>query len=371
MTNLFDPISIGDYPLKNRILMAPLSRGRADGEGIPNELMAEYYAQRASAGLIITEATAVSRQGRGWLNSPGLYSEAQTTGWRKVAKAVHTQQGRIFAQIWHMGSTVHPDFVGGATPVSSSAVRLEGALPTPKGRDREFVTPRAMTLDEIQHTVNDFVTAAKNALDAGLDGVEIHAAQGFLIDQFIRDGVNQRTDSYGGSTDNRLRFLLEVVEAACRAIGPGKVGVRLSPSNKIWGIKDSNPGQTFGRAVERLNDCALAYLHILEPKPDATDTIDYLTPMLREKYQGTLFSNGGYSRMSGEAAVAEGRADAIVYGTPFIANPDLVERFRLDAPISEPERETFYTPGREGYTDYPVARKTRLSRAEDSSPNGE
>lgn len=355
MSNLFNPITLGDYHLANRIVMAPLTRARAVENGTPNALMAEYYAQRASAGLIITEATAISRQGLGWVNAPGMFTGEQQLGWQAIASAVHQKKGRIFQQLWHMGSTVHPDFLDGELPVSSSAVKQQGALTTPKGRDREFVVPQALTVEQIRGVVQDFVDAAKRAIAAGLDGVELHAANGFLIDQFIRDGINHRDDEYGGSIDNRLRFMLEVVEAVCDAIGSGKVGIRLSPTNSVWGIKDSNPAATFVRAIDRLNDFDLAYVHILEPKPNSghpMQTVDYLTPLLRQNYRGNLLINGGFTKASGEDALAKNEADAIAFGAPFIANPDLVARFKYAKDLTEPDSSTFYTSGAKGYTDY-------------------
>lgn len=356
MTELFEALQLGEYELANRVVMAPLTRARAGSEGIANELMAEYYGQRASAGLIITEATAVSKQGLGWLNAPGIYTDEQQAGWKLVADAVHNKGGRIFMQLWHMGGIVHSDFLDGELPVSSSPVKLEGALTTPQGRDREFVVPRALTTSEIKGVVQDFVVAAKRAVAAGIDGVEIHAANGFLIDQFIRDGVNQREDEYGGSVDNRLRFMMEVVEAVSAAIGAGKTGIRLSPTNKVWGIADSDPHKTFSRAAERLNDFGLAYVHILEPKLNTghpIETVDYLTPVLRKHYKGTLIINGGLNLETGQAALASKTADAIAYGSPFISNPDLVERFQQGSELTPPDPSTFYSDGPKGYTDYP------------------
>jgi len=355
VTTLFDPIKLGNKQLKNRIFMAPLTRGRAGSDGVPDTLMTEYYRQRASAGLIIAEATAISAGGRGWLNSPGLYNDSQQAGWQQIAEAVHSAGGTIFVQLWHMGAAVHPDFINGATPVSSSAVQLAGQLPTPKGRDREFVTPRELTSHEINNLVQNFVRAARRAIDAGLDGVEIHAANGFLIDQFTRDSSNRRTDEYGGSIDNRLRFMLEVVTAVSKEIGADKVGIRLSPTNTVWGISDSQYRETFSRAVERLNGIDLAYLHLLEPQPDSGHgiaTIDYLTPLLREKFDGLLLANGGYSRESADHTLNSGLADAVAFGMPFIANPDLVERYKTETTLSEPDTTRFYTEGAAGYTDY-------------------
>jgi len=365
MNTIFTPVTLGDYHLKNRILMAPLTRGRAVNDGIPNTIMAEYYRQRASAGLIITEATAVAREGLGWVNAPGLFNDAQQAGWKNVADAVHQENGHVFMQLWHMGSTVHPDFLNNELPVSSSAVKQQGALTTPKGRDREFVTPRALTTPQIADVVQQFVSAARRAIDAGMDGVEIHAANGFLIDQFTRDGINKRQDEYGGSIDNRLRFMLEIIEKVCNEIGAGKVGIRLSPSNDVWGISDSDPKATFCRAVTKLNAFNLAYVHILEPKPGAEKAMhtmensDYLTPILRENYRGNLIVNGGYTQQSANEALANNAAEAVAFGTPFISNPDLAERFYADIALAEPDSTTFYAPGSKGYTDYP--RMTRSS----------
>ncbi|MFT5706469.1 MAG: N-ethylmaleimide reductase [Oceanospirillaceae bacterium] len=356
MHNIFSSITLGDYQLSNRVFMAPLTRGRAVTKGIPNKLMAEYYGQRASAGLIIAEATAVDKKGLGWLNAPGIYNDEQQAGWGSIADAVHSKGGRIFVQLWHMGSTVHPDFIDGELPLSSSSIKQQGSLTTPKGRDREFVVPQSLTKPQISEVVQQFVDAAKRAINSGLDGVEIHGANGFLVDQFTRDGINQREDEYGGSIDNRLRFMMEIVTAVCAAIGSGKVGIRISPTNKVWGITDSNPKATFTRAVNQLNECDLAYVHILEPKPDSGHpmaTANYLTPILRENYQGNLIINGGYTQETANSALVNNEADAIVFGTPFIANPDLVARFKVNATLTEPDNTTFYTSDATGYTDYP------------------
>ncbi len=352
MSSLFKPLTLGKTLLKNRIIMAPLTRGRAGALGIPGNLMAEYYAQRASAGLIIAEATAVSPGGRGWLNSPGLYNQQQQDGWAKVASAVHKNKGRLFVQLWHMGAAVHPDFINDKQPVSASQVKLIGQLPTPKGRDRTFTTPRALSIDEIKQQVKNFAQAARRAIDAGLDGVEIHAANGFLIDQFTRDRTNQRIDKYGGSIDNRLRFMNEVVTAVCHEIGADKVGIRISPTNSTWGINDSQYKKTFARAMDLLNPFNLAYVHVLESKPTADSGMEYLTPLLRQTYKGTLLANGGYNLDTGSMAINADLADAIAFGMPFIANPDLVERYQHGAPLSQPDNSTFYSEGPEGYVDY-------------------
>mgnify|MGYP002700327390 CR=1 FL=1 len=356
MNNIFSAITLGDYQLSNRIFMAPLTRGRAVDKGVPNALMAQYYGQRATAGLIIAEATAVAINGLGWMNAPGLFNAEQQAGWKNIADAVHEKGGRIFVQLWHMGSIVHPDFIDGELPVSSSAIKQQGSLTTPKGRDRGFAIPRSLTKPQIAEVIQQFVDAARRAIDAGLDGIEIHGANGFLVDQFTRDSINQRDDEYGGSIDNRLRFMMEIVEAVCAEIGSGKVGIRISPSNSVWGIKDSDPKATFLQAVSRLNDFNLAYVHILEPKPVTKNVMnaDYLTPVLRERYQGNLIINGGYNKKSANEALANNEAEAIVFGTPFISNPDLVERFFINAELAQPDNTTFYTSTAKGYTDYPL-----------------
>lgn len=357
MNTLFDDIDIGTMTLKNRIIMAPLTRGRAGSNGVPGDIMAEYYQQRASAGLIIAEAAAISEQGRGWLNSPGIYSDQQQAGWAKVADSVHESGGHIFLQLWHMGATVHPDFVAGQQAVSASAVQLEGQLPTPLGRDRTFQKARALSRTEIKQQIKSFARAARRAIDAGLNGVEIHAANGFLIDQFTRDSSNKRMDDYGGSIKNRLRFMINVVTAVCDEIGANKVGIRLSPTNRVWGISDSDYLNTFSQAVKQLNAFNLAYLHLLEPKPKSGHsmaTIDYLTPTLRELYNGTVLVNGGYDKNTACEAVASGLADAVSFGLPFIANPDLVSRYLKNYQLALADSTTFYSEGAAGYSDYPL-----------------
>ena len=352
MSLLFKPMNLDQITLKNRIIMAPLTRGRASSDGVPSDLMAQYYAQRASAGLIIAEATSVSKDGRGWMNSPGLFNQEQQNGWEKVAQAVHQKQGRIFVQLWHMGAAVHPDFLKGEKAVSASNVQLNGQLTTPKGRDRKFEMARALSKTEITQKVKAFAQAARRAIDAGLDGVEIHGANGFLIDQFTRDSSNQRNDEYGGSIENRLRFMREVVTAVCEEIGAEKVGLRISPTNNTWGISDSQYQQTFSQAVLQLNGLGLAYVHVLESIPSDDSNMEYLTPLLREKYQGTLLANGGYDSKRAKHALKSGLADAISFGMPFIANPDLVTRYENQLPLSQPDSSTFYSQGVKGYVDY-------------------
>ena len=352
MTNLFDPIRVGRLTLPNRIIMAPLTRGRTGAEGVPSKLVAEYYAQRAEAGLLISEATAINAQGRGWRNAPGIYNDAQVAGWRGVAEAVHARGGRIFMQIWHMGRTVLPEYANGDRPVAPSEVKADGGMLDQDGNRRQFVMPRAITIPEIKGTVAGFARAAERAVEAGMDGVEIHGANNFLVDSFLRDGTNRRKDEYGGPIENRARFLIEVVDAVSHAIGIDRVSVRLSPTNSYFGISDFEPHVTFPGVAALLNRFNLAYLDILESKPE--NGIAPVAPLIRDAYKGTLIKNGGYDQRSGSDALAAGEADAIAFGTPFIANPDLVDRFRHRLPLDAPDPNTFYTPGAAGYTDYPA-----------------
>lgn len=352
---LFEPIRLGAIALRNRIVMAPLTRGRSGVERIPNALMAAYYQQRASAGLMITEATQISAQAAGWAETPGIYSEAQIQAWQKITDAVHQQGGKIVLQIWHTGRASHPDFqVNGALPISASAIKPTGEIHTPQGK-KPFVTPRPVSLEEIPGIVEDFAQATRNARQAGFDGVEIHAANGYLIDQFLRDGTNQRQDAYGGSIQNRVRFLLEVTRAVVDAWSADRVGVRLSPTNAFNDMQDSDPIATFTHAAQALNAYNLAYLHILEALPGHMLAVDgeRVSPYIREIFQGPLMINGGYDAVSGAAAIANHEADLVAYGVPFIANPDLPERFAQQAPLNEPDPSTFYTQGAKGYTDYP------------------
>ena len=350
MPTLFDPITLGEYELKNRIFMAPLTRGRTGSEGVPDRMVAEYYAQRADAGLLIAEATAINAQGRGWRNAPGIYTEEQVAGWRGVADAVHARGGRIFMQIWHMGRTVLPEYANGQRPVAPSEVKADGEIRGKDGKKRPFVMPRAITIPEIKETIADFARAAERAVEAGFDGIEIHGANNFLVDSFLRDGTNRREDEYGGPIENRARFLNEVVEAVTGMIGAGKVGVRLSPTNSYFGITDSEPHITFPGAAATLNGFDLAYLHVLESKP--ANGMAPVSPLIRAAYTGTLIKNGGYDHQSGNKALNAGEADAIAFGVPFIANPDLVERYRYGLPLTDSDPETYYTPGRQGYADY-------------------
>jgi N-ethylmaleimide reductase len=355
-TKLFSTYQLGALTLPNRLIMAPLTRGRAGQNRIPNELMAEHYAQRASAGLIIAEATNISETAAGWNESPGIHSEAQVQGWQKVTEAVHSFGGRIYLQLWHCGRASHPDFQpNGETPVSSSAIAAVGDAHTPQGK-KPYPVPRALEISEIPGLIQDYVTATHRAQAAGFDGVEIHSANGYLLDQFLRDGVNQRTDDYGGSAENRSRLLGEVTEAVVKAWSADRVGVRLSPTSGFNDMRERDPITTFTTAARLLNAFNLAYLHIMEALPGhmLAGPGERVTPHIRQAYQGTLMINGGYDAMTGEAAIANNEADLIAYGLPFLANPDFTERVKHNAPLNPPDFETLYTPGAKGYNDYPV-----------------
>ncbi len=354
---LFTPFKVGKLRLPNRIIMAPLTRSRATIDGLPTPIMAEYYRQRADAGLIISEATNISQQGTGYPFTPGIYNEGQIGGWKQVSSAVHDAGGRIFMQLWHVGRHSHPWYQeGGIPPVSASDVKDNGSIKTPEGI-KETVTPRALEVDEIKAIVRQYGQAAKNAIEAGFDGVEIHGANGYLIDQFIQDGTNKRTDEYGGSIEKRSRFLFEVVDEVTRCISADKTGLRLSPSGIALDMSDSDPVSTFSNIIDKLNDFPLAYLHIMEPYVDVSHLPHYLqdkevTPYFRKIFKGTLMTNGKFDGVSGEKALSDGQADLVAYGKPFISNPDLVEKYKTGAAITPWDTETFYTQGSQGYTDY-------------------
>ena len=354
MTTLFDPIQHGALSFKNRIAMAPMTRGRANPDGVPNDTMAEYYRLRADAGLIIVEATAISQQAYGWVNAPGIWNDEQVAGWQKVTKAVHDAGGVIFIQLWHMGRVTHPDFFG-LPPFAPSAIAVNSKTYTPNGL-QPYVTPHEMTVQDIQTTLQDYKAAAERAMAAGFDGVELHSANGYLLDEFIRDGSNKRTDEYGGSIDNRLRFTREATQILCDTIGADKVGVRLSPMNPYNDMTDSNPEATFTAAAAMLNEFNLAYLHVMEAQDgQRANPTQRITPHMRKAYQGTFIANGSFDKARGMAALANNEADIIAYGTPYLANPDLVERYRTDAPLNKPDMKTFYSGGPEhGYLDYPL-----------------
>ena len=349
---LFTPLPIGSLTIPNRIILAPLTRTRADAGHMPNDLMAEYYSQRASGGLLITECTMVAPNTSAFINEPGIYNDAQIAAWKKVTAAVHAKGGRIFMQIWHAGRAAHPDMNDGAPTVSSSATAIDGEANTPKGKVPQAV-PHALKAEEIPAIVAAYAQGAKNAIAAGFDGVEVHGANGYLIDQFLRDTPNQRTDGYGGSLDNRARFLMEVLTAVTAAIGADKVGLRLSPLNSYNSMKDSDPLALIGFLADKLNAFKLAYLHVMRADFFGVQKADVMT-VAREKYKGVLVGNMGYTPDEAEAAVAAGKLDAVAFGTAFLANPDLPARIKTKAVLNAPDSSTFYTPGPEGYTDYPT-----------------
>jgi N-ethylmaleimide reductase len=355
-TDLFTPLQLGPYTLKNRLVMAPLTRNRAGTEGIPGELNALYYRQRAGAGLILTEATCISPLAVGYPATPGIWNGAQVAGWARVTQAVHEVGGRIFCQLWHVGRISHPSLLpNGEMPVAPSALRPAGEAFTYSG-PQPFVTPRALDRAELPGIVESYRVAAKNALAAGFDGVEVHAANGYLLDEFLRDGSNHRDDDYGGSVDNRARLLLEVLEAVCGVWGARRVGTRLSPVQPFNDMRDSDPQGTFSRVVELLNPFGLAYLHVTELGKDAPGAAGpWFDPgSLRSLWQGVYMTNHGYDKASANAALAQGRADLVAFGVLYIANPDLDRRFALDAPLNTPDPSTFYGGDERGYTDYPV-----------------
>ena len=349
---LFDALQVGAMTLPNRVLLAPLTRARAGLTHVPNDLMAEYYAQRASGGLLITECTMVAPGTSAFVTEPGIYSSEQIAGWKKVADAVHANGGRIFMQIWHAGRAAHPTMNGGAENVSCSAIAIDGEVHTPEGK-LPNAQPRALTLEEIPTMVQAYVQGAKNAIEAGFDGVEVHGANGYLIDQFLRDGANQRTDAYGGSLENRARFLFEVLTAVTAAIGAERVGLRLSPLNSYNSMIDSDPLALIAFLAERLNTFQLAYLHVMRADFFQKQVADVMS-VTRAHYKGVLIGNMGYTPAEAEQAISEGKLDAVAFGTAFLANPDLPERIQAGAELNAPDPATFYTPGPEGYTDYPA-----------------
>ena len=352
---LFEPVEFGSIKLPNRILMAPLTRARAGREGVPNALMAEYYAQRATAGLIISEATGISREGLGWPNAPGLRNEAQVEGWKLVTDAVHNAGGRIVAQLWHMGRLVHPD-LGGGEPVSSSATTAPGDAHTYDGK-KPYVTARAATERDIQRIVGDYARAARNAVAAGFDGVQVHGANGYLVDQFLRNGANHRPDGYGGWIENRLRFMTEVLEAVGAEIGIDRVGIRFSPNVLTQGVEDSNPAALFTAVAEKLEELKVPWIELREAhKPTLQGSIPTapVSPEMRSLYSGKMALNSDYDGPTARARMAEGIADAISFGRPYISNPDLVRRVCRGLPFSAGDFGTFYSGGAAGYVDYPT-----------------
>jgi 2,4-dienoyl-CoA reductase-like NADH-dependent reductase (Old Yellow Enzyme family) len=356
MPDLFSPLDLGAIRAPNRVLMAPLTRGRADAQAVPTPLMIDYYRQRASAGLIISEATGISREGLGWPYAPGLWTDEQAEAWQPITRGVHDAGGRIVAQLWHMGRQVHSSVIGGQ-PVSSSATRTEGQAHTYGGK-QDFEVARPLTLDELPRLLDDYALATRNALAAGFDGVQIHAANGYLIDQFLRDGANHRDDRYGGSPENRIRLLREVTERVASVAGADRTGVRLSPNGDSQGVDDSDPLTVFVPAATALSEIGIAFLELREPGPDGTfrrTDVPRLSPEIRQAFAGPLVLNSDYDTAAeAQAKLDEGIADAISFGRTFLANPDLPERLRVGAPLNPGDPRTWYSRGPEGYVDYPA-----------------
>ncbi len=354
--SLFDSFRLGQMTLPNRIVMAPLTRNRADAGNVPSELAVEYYTQRASAGLIITEASPISQQGQGYQDTPGIWTDEQVTAWRKVTDSVHAAGGHIVIQIWHVGRISHSSLQpGGGAPVAPSAIRAE-AKTFVNNSFADVSTPRALELSELPGILEDYRKAAANAVRAGFDGVEIHAANGYLIEQFLKDGANTRTDAYGGSIANRTRFLLEVLDTVIAEIGAERTALRLSPVSPANGITESNPQALFNHVLEELEKRHPLYVHVVEGATGGPRDIapDFSFAELRRRYTGPWMVNNGYDRALAETVIAEGAADLVAFGRPFISNPDLVERLRRNAPLNELKRETLYGGGRDGYVDYPT-----------------
>jgi len=356
MTTLFDPVQLGSITLKNRAIMAPLTRGRAGQSRIPNNIMATYYSQRAGAGLIIAEATAVSEQGYGWPGAPGMYNDEQQEGWAKVTKAVHEKGGKIILQLWHMGRVKDEStYKDSEKAVGPSAIAAVNDVRRASGKG--YPEPRALAAEELPGVIADYVSSAKRAIAAGFDGVEVHSANGYLLDQFLRDGSNKRTDEYGGSIENRIRFPLEVVKAVANAVGADKTGVRISPTNPFNDMSDSDPIALFTAFAKSLDKMGLAYLHIMEPirknHPLSNGSDLRVAPHIAEDYSGSLMLNGGYGLESANEALEQKGVETVAFGVPFIANPDLVERFKTGAKMNTPDQSTFYSGGAEGYIDYP------------------
>ena len=362
MTHLFDPLNLGDLVLPNRVIMAPLTRMRSQQPGnIPTALNAEYYAQRASAGLIVSEATQVCPAGQGYPATPGIHSPEQVQGWQHITQAVHAKGGHIVLQLWHVGRISHSSFQpDGGAPVAPSAITPSGMTFTNVGTQVPFETPRALSTSEIAEVIQDYHRAAQNAKQAGFDGVEVHGANGYLLDQFLQDGSNHRTDDYGGSIPNRARLLLQVVDVAIGVFGPQRVGVRLSPYGTFNDMKDSDPIALFSYVIQELDKRDVGYLHLIEPRSSSAGGSDQVAedaprtaPLFRPLFKNVLISAGGHTRDSAMKDVADGVADAVAFGRWFIANPDLPERLRQNAPLNPYDRATFYGGDAKGYTDYP------------------
>jgi N-ethylmaleimide reductase len=370
MPSLFDPTRLGSTEVSNRILMSPMTRGRSTADHVPTEVMIEYYRQRAGAGLILSEATGISLEGLGWPYAPGIWNKKQVDAWKPITSAVHRQGGKIFCQLWHMGRAVHPSFPGRGQPVSSSATTFPGlvipgngsAAPTvglihTYGGKQPAVQARALSRNEIKRVVDDYRVAASNAIGAGFDGVEIHAANGYLIDQFLRDSANFRDDEYGGSIENRIRFLREVIGSVADAVGAQRTAVRLSPNGERQGVNDSNPQPLFEAASKALSDLGIAFLEVREPDVAGTfgkAELPPIAPFMRKAFKGQFVLNSDFDRFKAQAALDAGRADAISFGRPFISNPDLPERMAKDLTLAPDDMATWYLGGTKGYTDYPA-----------------
>ena len=355
---LFTPIKLGAIQAPNRILMAPLTRGRASPDGVPTEIMQTYYRQRASAGLIISEATGISPEGSGWPSAPGIWSEEQTEAWKPVTEAVHEAGGRIILQLWHMGRVVHPYYLGGELPVSASATRTPGDAHTPEGK-KEYAIARPLRLDEMPRLIDDYGFAGENAKRAGFDGVQLHGANGYLIDQFLRNGSNLRDDDYGGAPENRVRLMREVMERLVSIWGADRVSIRLSPNGDSQGVDDSDPAALFAEAARVLQTLEVGFVELRQPGPEGTfgaTNVPQQDALIRSIYRGPIVLNSDYTAASAEADVKSGRADAVAFGRPFISNPDLVERIRDGADLAPNKGvpQTWYFPGEAGYIDYPT-----------------
>ena len=349
MSVLFQPLQIGDLTIPNRIIMAPLTRSRATGPGrVPNDLMATYYAQRASAGLILSEATSVDPMGVGYANTPGIWSEEQVVGWKKITQAIHAKGGKIFLQLWHVGRISDPMFLDGKTPVAPSAIRPEGHVSLVRP-EKPYVTPRALETEEIKDIVAAYKRGSENAKLAGFDGVEIHGANGYLLDQFLQDSTNKRSDQYGGSVENRARLILEVVDAAISVWGPGRVGVHLSPRSDSHNMGDSDPLKTFGYVAQELGKRKIAFIFARE-----FQSTDSLGPALKKAFGGVYIANEKFTKETAEKIIESGVAEAVSFGIPFISNPDLPRRFKENLPLNETNFATLYAEGALGYTDYPA-----------------
>lgn len=347
MPTLFDPIKIGDLELSNRIIMAPLTRCRAEPGRVPGDLMVEYYSQRADAGLIISEATSVTPMGVGYPDTPGIWSAEQVQGWKKITEAVHAKGGKIVLQLWHVGRISDPIYLDGQLPVAPSAIKPAGHVSLVRPM-KDYETPRALETAEIPGIIEAYRKGAENAKEAGFDGVEIHGANGYLLDQFLQDSTNQRTDQYGGSLENRARLMLEVTDAAISVWGAGRVGVHLAPRADSHDMGDSNRAETFGYVARELGKRGVAFICTREKAGE-----DSLGPQLKQLFGGVYIANERFTKEQAGTWLAESKADAVAFGIPYIANPDLVERLRRDAPLNEPRPELFYAKGAEGYTDYP------------------